>query len=379
MDISPWTNSDKPTHNTVFSILRNFNPKIKIYLYNTCAPLSQNLGPAPTSFVREAWLLATSPTDLRTYGLNGLGYPGNSVSNPDSSLVGVNFDVSRAGPAAYANIWKKYGGLGDGYWFDYFQCIISALNVGQGIDITKPAPGYGSSGAMDTAFTTAWDAFTSAMLLDGKPKITNSGGNGYCPLSIVQKCQGELLELWDQFAGYITMDAAMTRALLWQGSSPTGDGTAFLASYTLNAFTQGDSGFWAFARFPLGCACVAGGYSYCGHSGHLDASDQDMNIWLDEYTVDANGVSDGSGYTVTNRGWLGRPIAYGFKHASGCYVREFQNGIVIVNGTGAGVNHPLTGTWKRIRGAFDTVVNNGATVSGTVNVPNKDARFLLRV
>ena len=103
-----------------------------------------------------------------------------------------------------------------------------------------------------------------------------------------------------------------------------------------------------------------------------------MLTWADEYTVNSAGVSDGVGTIAANRGWLGRPTALGFKHSSGCYVREFQRGIVIANGSGGSINHPLTGTWRRIQGVFAPSVNNGATVSGTVSVPTSDARFLLR-
>jgi hypothetical protein len=380
--ISPWSDSDQPVANTIFAKLKALNPAIQIYLYNTCSLLSQNLGPNPTSFVREAWLLATSPTNLRLYNIaDSLGYPS------DNELVIVGFDLGLAGPRNYANIWKKYGATADGYWFDYFIGPIADFRLsGKHVNPAIPAPGYASEAAMNTAFNGYLTTFATEMASAAGLKVGNSGG--YTSLAIHQALgnAGELMENWYSFNfnGYNTMDAAMARALQWQGSDPTGDGTVFMASY--DSLTQTSTTFAKEARFTLGSACVAGGMGYTGNLGITYGAstglgtlvNHDMNTWADEYTVDTNGVSDGVGTIPENRGWLGRPTAFGFKAASGCYVREFDRGIVVVNGTLSTINHPLTGNWRRIQGVFDTVVNNGAAVSGSVSVPAFDARFLLR-
>jgi len=383
INISPFSDSDLPVYNTVYSQLRTLNPSIKIYSYNTCSFLTQNLGPNPTSFVREAWLLATVP-NRRFYCVldAGVGFPHDGTL-PGSDLVGVAFDLSAVGPTAYANIWKKYGGFGDGYWFDYFIAPVADYILNAGHDLDYALAGYGSKSAVNTAETTALTSFATAMQSDPKLKVGNSGG--YTSLAIHQTPTpaGELLENWPTGVPG-NFDTNMTRALAYQGTDPTGDGTAFLAKY--DSVTQGQPTFWSQARFTLGSACVAGGMGYVGNLGITYGAstglgtlvNHDMNIWADEYTVDSTGTSDGTGTVAANRGWLGRPTAFGFKHASGCWVREFTNGIVIVNGSGSTINHPLTGTWRRLRGVFDTTVNNGATVSGTVSVPTSDARFLLR-
>jgi len=233
---------------------------------------------------------------------------------------------------------------------------------------------------MNAAFNGYLTTFAGAMSTAAGLKVGNSGG--YTSLAIHQALgnAGELMELWDDsnFNGYGTFDNAMARALQWQGSDPTGDGTVFLASYS--SFTQADRPqFTQAARYTLGSACIAGGMGYVGNSGLTYAgTNHDQNTWADEYTVDVNGVSDGVGTISANRGWLGRPLAFGSKASSGCWVREFTNGIVVVNGTNGTLSHPLTGNWKRLQGVFDTVVNNGAAVSGSVSVPAFDARFLLR-
>ena len=151
-----------------------------------------------------------------------------------------------------------------------------------------------------------------------------------------------------------------------------------MASYT--SLTQTSTTFAKSARFTLGSACVAGGMGYVGNLGltYGGVTNHDQNVWADEYTVDLTGTSDGVGTIAENRGWLGRPLAFGSKSSSGCWTREFTNGIVIVNGTTGTISHPLTGSWKRIQGVFDPTVNNGGAVSGSVSVPAFDARFLLR-
>src|SRR6185369_10853707 len=100
--------------------------------------------PNPTSFVREAWLLAIGPPDQRLYdSVDGLAYPS------DNALVGVAHHLPNIGATTYANLWKKYGTLGDGYWFDYYLGIISAARfVGVGHAVNFGLAGYGSSAAM---------------------------------------------------------------------------------------------------------------------------------------------------------------------------------------------------------------------------------------
>jgi len=372
INISPFNNSDLPVHNAIFALLKAQNPDIKIYVYNTFSVLTQNLGPNPTSFVREAWLLMTVP-DRRLYdNVDGLPYPNDSI-------FGGAFHLPNIGPANYANLWKKYVGTADGYWLDYYIGIISAARfVGSGHTVDFALAGYGSSAAMDTAFTTAIDAVTTILQTDPLPVIVNAGQ--LSTDASVLRNDGELMENWPPITGaYHTFDDCMNHALLWQGTDPTGDGGVFLSVNTDNA-TQTDAGFRQPARFTLGSACIAGGMAYSGHAvnNNLLTANNDMLIWADEYTVDTNGVSDGVGTISANRGWLGRPLAFGFKHSSGCWVREFTNGIVIVNGSGSNISHPLTGNWRRIQGVFDTTVNNGAAVSGSVFVPTSDARFLLR-
>jgi len=383
MNISPFTDSDRALYNTVFAILKATNPAIRTYLYNTCSLLTQNLGPNPTSFVREAWLLEIGPPDQRLYDTFPITDTHFGAYPSENPLVGVMHHLPHIGGVTYANLWKKYGTLGDGYWLDYFIDRPSAAQFynPNNHPVDYALAGYGSMAEMNAAFTAALQAFATALQGDaGKTTIVNSGFVSTDASVFLN--DGELIENWPPISFLLpTFDACMNRLLLWQGTDPTGDGSAFITLPTGGGITQTDSSFAKMARFALGSACVAGGMAYTGNSvnNNLLTSNNDQLIWADEYTVDRFGVSDGTGTVADNRGWLGRPIAFGFKHASGCWVREFQYGIVIVNGTGGTINHPLTGSWKRIQGVFNTAVNNGAAVSGSVSIPFQDARFLLRV
>jgi len=59
--------------------------------------------------------------------------------------------------------------------------------------------------------------------------------------------------------------------------------------------------------------------------------------------------------------------------------RDFENGVVLVNGTDRWIDVPLSTTFKRIKGTQQPGVNNGATVNVVKSMPPKDGLVLLRV
>ena len=71
---------------------------------------------------------------------------------------------------------------------------------------------------------------------------------------------------------------------------------------------------------------------------------------------------------------------------SGCYRRDFQNGIVIVNPTQAAINVNLGGTFKQVQPSGGGAVDSSGNVTGTiattavttVSVPATGAVILLR-
>ncbi len=120
-------------------------------------------------------------------------------------------------------------------------------------------------------------------------------------------------------------------------------------------------------RFGLGSALVTGAYfSYAPNQHLLGASPLP---WFDEY--------DNAG---AGRGYLGQPLAPAQQAVSGAEVwrRDFENGIVLVNGTSSPVTLDLGGSFKKIKGTQVPAINDGSTVSA-VTLQARDAIILLRL
>jgi hypothetical protein len=69
---------------------------------------------------------------------------------------------------------------------------------------------------------------------------------------------------------------------------------------------------------------------------------------------------------------------YLFKGSSDVFRRDFENGIILANATGTVKNIQLDGTFRRIKGKLDPVVNNGTTDITSVILPPYDGLFLIR-
>jgi hypothetical protein len=139
------------------------------------------------------------------------------------------------------------------------------------------------------------------------------------------------------------------------------------------------------ARWALASSCLAAGYYLptCDQSPDLDSGSGlagDLPWWWDEYAVNLN---TGKSSTSTRyKHWLGVPTSPARHIGSGVWRRDFDNGLVLVNG------HPwmsatvtLEAPYRKIHGlpaslASDTT-NNGRTVT-TVFLPGTSGLFLLR-
>jgi hypothetical protein len=99
-------------------------------------------------------------------------------------------------------------------------------------------------------------------------------------------------------------------------------------------------------------------------------------MWFDEY--------DNAG---TDRGYLGYPLGEAYqvessrltphKSASDIWQRNYENGIVLVNATSTSITILLDGTFRKIKGTQDPVVNDGSLVT-QVTLQQKDGIILLR-
>ena len=99
-------------------------------------------------------------------------------------------------------------------------------------------------------------------------------------------------------------------------------------------------------------------------------------MWFDEY--------DNAG---TDRGYLGYPLGDAYqvessrltphKSESDIWQRNYENGIVLVNATSTSITILLDGTFRKIKGTQDPVVNDGSLVT-QVTLQHKDGIILLR-
>lgn len=117
-------------------------------------------------------------------------------------------------------------------------------------------------------------------------------------------------------------------------------------------------------RFGLCSALMSDGYfSYAPSSGDQVVSSLD---WFDEY--------DGGGI---GRGYLGQPVTSAVK-VGNTWRRDFTNGVSLVNPSGSAVTVKLGGTFRKIKGAQDPVVNDGSLVT-SVKLAAQDGVVLLRI
>jgi hypothetical protein len=384
LNIAPFTDTGSPQNLGIVSELRARNPKIIVLWYYGVQWVFAATSPAGRMWV-DNWSLLTGPPDIRLYRLNNSDFfPGPSTK--------VWWDIGYAGKAtAAANLWKAYGqGKADGFFFD---TITGALTYGGGA-LQPPDPlsvnfvraGYATSALLDASGKAGTESFIAQMIGAGLTWANRGGNVGNVTDAATRTMNGEMLELWDPgqgldsssppaFFGGFNFDDCMTLCLSWQGAAPTGDGSILLKTEMGNT-TVGNNAWNKACRYTLGCATVAGGMGHIGKGSDGRHLTDAIDTWADEYAVTPAGVADPTGL-LANRGWLGRPIALGYKDStSGMYVRRFDRGIVVVNGPSAPRSITLEKQYKRIQGVMDTTVNNGALVTN-LTVPAKDARFLL--
>ncbi len=123
--------------------------------------------------------------------------------------------------------------------------------------------------------------------------------------------------------------------------------------------TVGTQTDYASMRFGLCTTLLSDAYYWYSDPG------ADNLWWYDEY--------DNAG---AGKGYLGQPTGAAYSVGSGSWRRNYQGGIVLVNPGDASVTIPLGGTYKKIAGTQDRVVNDGSSVTA-VTIPAKDGIVLL--
>jgi len=292
-------------------------------------------------------------------------------------------------------IWQAYlyGKGGDGYFVDWFNNPAYSGSVNNSpLDYARA--GYASLQAIKDAIAAANVDFATRMKAIGDLLYINRGvaNSNLDATSTFSICTGELFEGWDpeqggrqslplnqQYPGgniaAWNFDTAMTHGCLWQGSIATGRGTFLIKSET-GVAAPNQTHLNKSMRYTAACAAICGGLSYVGNNRNGDSTgaNDDSIFWADEYAV-LNGASVTSG--LGGKGWLGKPTEFGHLDAtSGMWIRHFDRGVVVANGPGSTQQINLGKPYRRIRGFYDTSVNDGSLVQ-TLSVPAKDGRFLL--
>jgi len=381
----PFTNPGTPANLGIIAAMKAYNPSL---IFSWLEFYQWKFAYTGPNLWGDVWSLMVGPPDVRFY----MAGSGGTVFWPDNA--GNFYDIADV-QAALLALYRSHmvGNGADGILFDTFIANAGAWYDPPGIDLALA--GYATLADLNSANAAATSTIITGLQDAGKLWANRGAAPGYTPDSIMGLMTGEMIESWDPDWGqggtqipqggvsnglFANFDAAMTQLMSRQGTDPTGDGGNLIKQETGDNLGDpsilGTAAWNKSVRYGLGCACVAGGMLNLGY-GNARNNVNDVFSNADEYAVDATGHTDLT-MSAANRGWLGRPVAFGFKDAGGCYVRRFQNGIVIVNGPGATRSFTLDATYKRIAGAYDTTVNSGAFVSGTISVPSKDGRFLLR-
>lgn len=159
-------------------------------------------------------------------------------------------------------------------------------------------------------------------------------------------------------------------------------------------------------RFGLASALMFNGY-FATSNTNATGGGYSAAYWLDEYAVNAAGTAvvptDATAAAArAAKGWLGLPLAPAYNSTAypaniattlwsvlqtgpsntsntNVWRRDYSNGIVLVNPTGAAVNGiSLGGTFKKINGVVDPAFNNGATGLTIINLPSQTGVILHR-
>lgn len=379
VNISPFTNTDHPENLGFLSQLRSLNPGQTILWYAT--HLQMFSFATPNSHWKEEWDLATgvdNGTDRRLWAQNGNSFPYGTPTN-----CWWNTAKDNAANLLIA-LWRKYtDNKGtQGYFFDYAVSRLGNPSAPPNGPVDFVRAGYIDRPSLEAAIFAANNIVWAGLKPYGQV-YGNRGGASVDADSTSWK--GELIEGWDRDQGaggssppgfvFADFDSAIAWGMQWQPTNPLDDNTILLKAETgttANATTH-NAAWNKLCRYTLASACILGGKAYIGNNRDT----ADVFRTADEFAVNASGTTD-PGLNMSNLYYLGRPIEAGHKDAGGLWIRKFEKGIVLVNGdTSLAHSFTLDKTYRRINGVYDTVVNNGALISGSVSVPTKDGRFFL--
>lgn len=321
--------------------------------------------------------------DRQRLALNGVLF--NQGGTVDHTDAGYNLNwCSRAFADSIGdmlvNACKMASPGADGVFFDYFDMRPKWTGESPNTPYNFAAMGAVDGPDMNRQFCDNLGRMVDKLHAAGKMVFVNAAGASQSDSFFFHHpVEGDMREGFDCYncsgGGITTFTQALTFV---QGSKPT---YKLLKAEAPNAAPNAADNTHA-ARFILGTSCLGDGWAWIGQGPGgrcLLGGGGDWRCgFYDEYSVTPDGVADTTG---KHTGWLGQPTGPARKIGSvDVWRRDFQNGVVIVNGTGSNVpvavqfmadGRPL----KFIKGVVDPTTNTGQQVNNMV-IPFKDARFL---
>ena len=342
----------------VFNILRSKNPDIIILAYVPSAEfpvsrldiLESPNGPWHQLFsgINSQWWLKDQWGGIVSF------WPGNQSLNPSNAAPLINGERFNNYYAKFLSQTIMASGFWDGIFFDSLWAEAAWVNGGNldlNLDGQKDGASYINNqwkSGMETIFTYLKNTHGQNIILLG------NGGNEYN-----QYLNGRMFEsfpnIWEN--GWSGQMQKYTNFM---------DDGQFPQISFLNGDTQ-NSGNWtnyADLRYSLASALLDNGF----FSYDWGTADHSQLWWYDEYDVFL-GPPLNDFYNLE----IGQPLTI----TSGIWRRDYANGIVLVNSTNDSKIINLNGTFEKIRGSQDLLVNNGQLIE-QVTLPGQDGLILLR-
>lgn len=282
-------------------------------------------------------------------------WPGNRSLNVTNYAPTVNGDKWNTYLAKFMAREVYSSGLWDGVFFDNVWDNASWMNDGYN-DVNN-------DGRRDdpSVIDPAWNEGMRTLLLTARRYLGNDAiimGNG--GQSYTAYMNGRLFEGFGfPWEGGWTGSVDRYRAFLVHGNKP--------ATTTINFNTNNTGNYtdYAHVRFGIGTTLLGDGY----YAFDYGTGDHSQLLWYDEYEVNL-GKSLGPPRSV-------RTGLYMKDAAPELYRREFENGVVFVNGSMSEQSVSLGGELEALSGTKDTSVNNGQIVR-SVTLAGKSAQVFTR-
>jgi hypothetical protein len=431
-NIQPWrewsySGSTGPAKDRtdICDYLRSFNPNIVLYCYTLGTNdlyNSSQLEPSPTmrnKWDTEKWYLYdgtgnTFPDDVVVPGGAFPDWQGNAsvYVGVDGAGVSPTQWLARAEHANSDDVggdWITSGkGLRSEYGFDgIYQDIMrhepreaGDWNVDGSVDGSRSAIVLDANAGAHHAYHAEWDVLEPTFLHGGNYTHNTSPNNdvgefadtlaagyrNFVNLIQIEGIMGRSISV-ETFAGWDAMMRQYKRGMyLIDGMDPQ---HCFFDNWETDGHSESDPNIWDtthslydWGRYGL-CSCLQdnGYYGFPTSGGFVDA-----NI-LDEYSFDLGAAIDAPNYDGNDPATATTGSGY-LPYENGVYLREFANGLAIVNPKGNGtqtITLPSPGAgfhWERLDAADydnqDPTTNDGAIVT-TQQLPERHGIIIKRV